>query len=185
MIIKNFAIITILFLANLTSISAQDSGKTKMVEPKTIENKKVENNLEREKFDPTRNASADLADAVTQAQTSGKRIILDVGGEWCIWCVITDKFFIANSDLAKLRDENFIWLKINFSEENKNEEFLATYPKVTGYPHLFVLDENGKLLHSQNTAELEKGKSYDLAVYMDFLKKWSPTKASDSLGKQN
>lgn len=182
---KNFAIITVLFLAGLTSVSAQNSAKTKTLEPKASENKKVENNLERERFDPTRSASADLANAVTLAQKSGKRIILDVGGEWCIWCVITDKFFIANLDLAKLRDENFIWLKINFSEENKNEEFLAAYPKVAGYPHLFVLDENGKLLHSQNTAELEKGKSYDLAVYTDFLKKWSPTKAVDSLDKQN
>lgn len=178
---KTFAIITVLFLANLTLVSAQNSGKDKMPEKKAAENKKVENNSEREKFDPTRNASADLADAVAKAQKSGKRIILDVGGEWCIWCVITDKFFIANPELAKLRDENFIWLKINFSEENKNQEFLAAYPKIPGFPHLFVLDENGKLLHSQNTAELENGKSYNLAVYTEFLKKWSPAKPADSL----
>lgn len=136
--------------------------------------------IEREKFDPARNAAADLLDAVAKAQNSGKRIILDVGGEWCGWCVWMDKFFAANAELSKLRDENFVWLKINFSEENENAEFLATYPKIVGYPHLFVLDENGKFLHSQNTAELEDGKSYDLKVFMSFLKKWSPTKTTDA-----
>ena len=42
------------------------------------------------------------------------------------------------------------------------------------YPHLFVLDEAGKLLHSQDTALLEAGKSYDLAKFTRFLKDWSP-----------
>lgn len=135
--------------------------------------------IEREKFDPARNAAADLAGAVAKAQKSGKRIILDVGGEWCGWCVWMDKFFFANPDLARVRDENFVWLKINFSQENENAVFLAAYPKIVGYPHLFVLDENGKFLHSQGTAELEKGKSYDLEVFMNFLKKWSPTKTAD------
>ena len=136
--------------------------------------------IEREKFDPARNAAADLAGAMAKAQKSGKRIVLDVGGEWCGWCVWMDKFFAANPELSRVRDENFVWLKINFSEENENAEFLAAYPKAAGYPHLYVLDENGKFLHSQNTAELEKGKSYDLEVFMSFLKKWSPTKAVET-----
>ena len=159
-----------LFLLTLV-IQTQAQTETK----KTIDGAKIE----REKFDPARNAAADLAGAVAKAQKSGKRIILDVGGEWCGWCVWMDKFFFANPDLARVRDENFVWLKINFSEENENTEFLAAYPKIVGYPHLFVLDENGKFLHSQGTAELEKGKSYNHEVFMSFLKKWSPTKTTD------
>ena len=135
--------------------------------------------IEREKFDPARNAAADLTEAVAKAQKSEKSIILDVGGEWCGWCVWMDKFFAANPELARVRDENFVWLKINFSEENENAEFLAAYPKAAGYPHLYVLDKNGKFLHSQGTAELEKGKSYDLELFMSFLKKWAPSKTAD------
>ena len=37
-------------------------------------------------FDPARDPVADLATAKVEAQRGGKRIVLDVGGEWCSWC---------------------------------------------------------------------------------------------------
>ena len=133
--------------------------------------------IEREKFDPLKNPSEDLKTAIATAQTENKRIILDVGGEWCIWCRWMDEYFIKNPELAKLRDENFVWLKINMSEENENAEFLSAYPKAEGYPHLYILEPDGTFLHSQGTSVLEDGKkSYDLTKYTEFLKKWSPEK---------
>ena len=47
-----------------------------------------------------------------------------------------------------------------------------------GYPHLFVLDANGKLLHSQNTGELEAGKSYDKGRFLAFVKRFAPASAT-------
>lgn len=132
--------------------------------------------FEREKFDPTRNAADDFVKAQARAAKEKKRIILDVGGEWCGWCVYMDKFFAANAALKQKRDENFVWVKINFSPENENKEFLSAFPEITGYPHLFVLDAEGKLLHSQDTAELEEGKGYNLQKFTEFLEKWSPAK---------
>ena len=132
--------------------------------------------LEREKFDPTRDAAKDLLDTIATTQKSGKRIVLDIGGEWCVWCRNMDNFFLQNGELTKLRDENFIWLKINFSEENENEAFLAAYPAIKGYPHLFVLDKDGKFIYSKNTEELEEGKSYNLQRFTDFLKEYAPEK---------
>lgn len=133
--------------------------------------------LEREKFDPTRDAAKDLLDTIAQTQKSGKRIVLDVGGEWCVWCRNMDNFFIQNAELAKLRDENFVWLKVNFSEENKNEALLANYPSIKGYPHLYVLDKDGKLIFSKDTSELEQGKSYNLQKFTDFLNEYAPEKS--------
>lgn len=130
----------------------------------------------REKFDPKRDPKADLQAAVIKASASGKRIILDVGGEWCGWCVYMDKYFLENPELAKLRDNNFVWIKINMSPENENKEFLSVYPEPMGYPHLYVLDEQGKLLHSQHTNVLEAGKGYNLQAFTEFLKKWAPPK---------
>lgn len=136
--------------------------------------------VQREKFDPTRNAAADLQTAIAKATKENKRIILDVGGEWCIWCRWMDEYFIKNADLMKLRDENFVWLKINMSEENENKEFLAKYPVAAGYPHLYVLEKDGTFLHSQGTAELEEVKSYNKQRFTGFLTKWSPTKAAET-----
>ena len=69
-----------------------------------------------------------------------------------------------------------VTLKVNFSPENKNEPLLSKYGEIPGYPHIFVLDSEGKLLHSQNTSELEAGKSYNKELFVDFLKKWAPAK---------
>ena len=83
---------------------------------------------------------------------------------------------MQNKSLAKLRGKNFVWVKINMSEENENKEFLATYPEIPGYPHLYVLEKDGSFLYSKSTSELEEGKSYNLQRFTNFIKKWSPAK---------
>lgn len=125
-------------------------------------------------YDPARNADQDIKDAVTEARRTGKRVLVEVGGDWCIWCHHMDDFFAQHPELLALREKNFIMVKVNFSEENKNVEVLSRYPPVAGYPHIFVLDRDGKLLHSQDTGKLEEGKSYNLEKFMAFLKEWAP-----------
>ena len=128
---------------------------------------------EHPKFDPKRDAARDIAEAVKVAQKKNKRILLDVGGEWCGWCHKLDKFFIENLEAAKILKDKYIVVKVNFSQENKNEALLSKYPKINGYPHLFVLDKNGKLLHSQDTGLLETGDHHDPAKVIPFLQKWA------------
>ena len=126
------------------------------------------------KFDPLRDGAADVAYATSLAKQQGKRVIVDVGGEWCVWCHIMDRFIAPNPEIRALIDTHYIWLKVNFSKENENAALLGRWPKVEGYPHLFVLDASGKLLHSQDTGKLEAGKSYDKQKFIDMLRKWAP-----------
>jgi len=128
------------------------------------------------KYDPAHDADADIKTAVTEAKRSGRRVILDVGGEWCGWCHTLDRYFVEHPDLQKYRDEHFVWLKINMSPENENRAVLGRYPRINGYPHLFVLDQDGKLLQSQDTSPLEEGPSYNLDRMTGFLTKWTAPK---------
>ncbi len=126
-------------------------------------------------FDPTRDAAKDITNAILEAKRTSKRILLDVGGDWCIWCHKLDNFFVENEDINQFLHNNFIVIKINYSRENKNEAVLARYPKIEGYPHLFILDTDGKLLHSQNTGDLESGDHHDRDKVYSFLKAWAPS----------
>ena len=125
-------------------------------------------------YDPSRNPADDLVQAIPLAQAENKRIMLELGGEWCIWCKYMDEFYETHPDILQYRADHYVLIKVNVSEDNMNEEFLSQYPEVDGYPHIFILEGDGTFLHSQDTAELEDGgKSYVPKVFMSFLEKWA------------
>jgi thiol:disulfide interchange protein len=130
------------------------------------------------KFDPARDPAKDVAAAAAAAKTQGKRVLVDVGGEWCVWCHLMDDFIAANADVRAAIDANYIVVKVNWSPQNKNEAFLGTLPKIKGYPHLFVLDGDGKLVHSQETDVLEQGRGYDKARFLAFLRRYAPPRTA-------
>jgi len=125
-------------------------------------------------FDPARDSFKDLEAAKAEAAKSHRRILLDVGGNWCPWCHRLHAFWEAQKDVKKLRDQSFVFVMVNFSKDNKNEAFLGQFPKVPGYPHLFVLDAAGKVLHSQDTGVLEQDKGYSAEKITEFLNAWKP-----------
>ncbi|HXD32610.1 MAG TPA: thioredoxin family protein [Pyrinomonadaceae bacterium] len=125
-------------------------------------------------YDPKRDAAKDIADAIVQAQRTKKNVLVEVGGDWCKWCHILDDFFTANEELLALREKSFVTVKVNFSDENQNEKVLSRYPPIGGYPHLFFLDSNGKLLLSQDTGLLENGRTYSLERLTTVLTNWGP-----------
>ncbi len=128
------------------------------------------------RFDPSRDPAKDLEMAVVEAQRGGKRILLEVGGDWCARCPVLDTLVEGDAELRSLRDANFVWVKVHYSPEQPNQPFLSRYPPIENYPHLFVLDGSPALLHSQSAVGLEKGEGYDRARLLALLKQWSPAR---------
>jgi thiol:disulfide interchange protein len=125
-------------------------------------------------YDPARDATQDIVDAVAEASRTNLRVLVEVGGEWCVWCHILDDFWEQQPQVTKFRDDNFILVKVNFSEENKNEETLARYPRNDTYPHFLVLDSIGSFLFLRETGELESGQGHSKRKVLRFLKDWAP-----------
>ena len=128
-------------------------------------------------YDPDRDPAADLRAAVVQARSRGSRILVVVGGEWCSWCHTLDRFVKGNEEIHGMWERHFVTLKVHFDPETPNAEFLGRFPRIEGYPHIFVLEEDGTLLHSQNTALLEDGDSYSKKAMGAFLGQWAPDNA--------
>jgi thiol:disulfide interchange protein len=124
-------------------------------------------------FDAARNPTQDLKEAIAEATRTKKRILLEVGGDWSVYCNLMDVAFDSHPRLRKVRDTHYITVKIHYSKDNPNEAFLAHYPSIPNYPHFFVLDSNGTLLHSQPTRKFEQGKKYNAGKIEAFLKKWA------------
>ena len=125
-------------------------------------------------YDNARKPADDLATTINRAKAEKKHLLIQVGGDWCGWCKLMSNFIETNEPVRENIRSNYLLMKVTYDGDQKNEAFLSRYPQIPGYPHLFVLDSDGNLLHSQGTAELEEGRGYNEKVYLEFLDKWKP-----------
>ncbi|MCY1721231.1 thioredoxin family protein [Prolixibacteraceae bacterium Z1-6] len=127
-------------------------------------------------YNPGADATADIKKAVELAQKEGKHVFLQIGGNWCPWCIKFHNFVTADSEITTYLKQNFEVVKVNYDQKNRQEELLEKlgFPQRFGFPVFVVLDNNGNRVHTQNSAFLEKDKSYDRETVLRFLKNWSP-----------
>lgn len=127
-------------------------------------------------YNPKADARQEIADAVAKAGASGKHVFLQIGGNWCPWCIKFHNFVDDDKELKSYVDQNFVVVHVNYSPENKNTELLSQlgYPQRFGFPVFVILDGKGKQIHTQNSGFLEKGESYDKKTVLQFFKNWSP-----------
>ena len=126
-------------------------------------------------YNPQANAQAEINTAVAKAKKANKHVFVQVGGNWCSWCILFHDLVKATPELKDYFDKNYETVLVNYSPENKNEEVLKKlgYPGRFGFPVFVILDGNGKLLHIENSAYLEEGKGHSVKKIMAFLKNWN------------
>ncbi len=114
--------------------------------------------------------------AVKQAKESNKYVLVQVGGNWCPWCLRFIEFAQNDTLIKDIIDKNYIFIHVNYSKKNPNKEAmkLMDNPARFGFPVFVILDEQGKRIHTQNSAYLEEGKGYSEKKVADFLNIWTP-----------
>lgn len=127
-------------------------------------------------YDDKADAMKQIQSAVKTAQQSEKYVFCQVGGNWCPWCIRFADFVKTDTAINKIMQENFVYVHINWSKENKNPEAMRYLgnPARFGFPVFVILDEKGTPIHIQNSAYLEEGKGYNEGKVVDFLKAWTP-----------
>jgi len=126
-------------------------------------------------YKPTEDAKKGIAKAVKDAKASGKQVFVQIGGNWCIWCMRFNDFVTSDKSIDSLVNANYVVYHLNYSKENTNSKILAKYgyPQRFDFPVFLVLDANGKLLHTQNSSYLESGKGYDQDKVKEFFANWT------------
>jgi thiol:disulfide interchange protein len=126
-------------------------------------------------YNPQANAQADIDAAVAKAKAAKKHVFVQVGGNWCIWCIRFHDLVDATPELKDLLNKNYETVLLNWSPENKNEAILKkfNYPGRFGFPVFLILDGDGKLIHTQNSAYLEEGNGHSVKKITEFLKNWN------------
>lgn len=125
-------------------------------------------------YHPEADAEKEVAAAIGKARMEKKQVMLMIGGNWCRWCRMFEKFRNTNAAVDSTSREDYVWLHVNYSKENKNAALLQSlsFPQRFGFPVFVVLDENGKVLHTQNSAYLEEKEGYSEEKVVEFLHQW-------------
>jgi len=127
-------------------------------------------------YNPAANAKADIEAAVKKAAQESKHVLLQIGGNWCSWCILFHNKVSSNDTLKTALENNYVAYHLNYSPENKNEDILASlgYPERFGFPVFVILDGKGNRLHTQNSVYLEQGKGHSTSAVLEFFNHWSP-----------
>lgn len=126
-------------------------------------------------YRPDANAQNDIDQLLVKAKKEKKNIIIQAGGNWCVWCLKFNDYIHKTASVDKLLKTRFLYYHLNYSKENKNEVVFQKYApegNKLGYPFFIVLDRNGKTLHVQESGSLEKGKGYDEEKVLNFFTAW-------------
>jgi thiol:disulfide interchange protein len=131
------------------------------------------------------NPNEQLNQAIQEATKSGKHIWLEIGANWCKWCLEFDRFSHADAEIDSISKADFIVVKINYDAKNAQcKAFMKklSYPQRFGFPVFVILDAQGNRLHTQNSAYLESGLgvAYDKKKVIDFLQHWNPASINDN-----
>ena len=123
--------------------------------------------------------------AVAKAKTEGKFVVCQVGGNWCPWCLKFADFITNDTAISKVIDENFEYIHVNYNPRKSQgpeqvEQGKALMKRLDnagrfGFPVFVILDEEGKILHLQDSSFLEEGEGYNQEKVLRFFKNWTPS----------
>jgi thioredoxin-related protein len=145
-------------------------------------------------YNPEANALADLKAASEKALKENKHVLVQVGGNWCVWCIAFHNLVESTPELKQYIDNNFETVLVNYDTQHKNEAAMKYlgYPGRFGYPVFVVLDGKGKVLHIENSSYLEteeiaangkKKVGHDVKKITSFLKGWTVAAVNPEIAK--
>jgi thioredoxin-related protein len=97
----------------------------------------------------------DFEDAKAEAKAKNKHILIDFSGsDWCHWCVKLDKEVFTQAAFKGYAKDNLILVLADFpsdkskqsAEQRKQNEQLAKEFGVRGFPTVFILSPEGKVV---------------------------------------
>ena len=124
-------------------------------------------------YDETSDPFVDATDALALAKKTNRQVLIEIGGNWCIWCHRIDAFLETNPDVFQALHSQYVLLKVSVNDTNENTDFMKSLPPVLGYPHMYVSTAEGKMLLSKDTAELLGDNGYSKSQWLTFINKWA------------
>jgi len=132
-------------------------------------------------YNENQDARADLKKAIARAKKENKHVLVQMGGNWCPWCMKFHAIVTSYPRLDSLMKSSYVYLLINVPKEKDKRNYSLFqelgYPNRFGYPVFLIFDGTGKRLNTVDSDGFEypntKVPGYDTSKVERFLKLWT------------
>jgi len=126
-------------------------------------------------YDESANAEAAVAAAFARAQKSHKRVLIDLGGNWCVDCIVLANF-LKLPEMQRFMAAHYEVVTVDVGRFNRNLQIPARFgitKKLEGVPALLIATPDGKLVNGKDIFATASASEMTPKTVADYLAKYA------------
>ena len=126
-------------------------------------------------YDENANANAAVESAFARAKAEHKRVLIDLGGNWCADCRILAGV-MALPEVQRFLDSHYVLVSVDVGRFNLNLQIPARFgitERLEGVPSVLVATPDGTLVDKGHIAALADARSMTPQAVADWLAQWA------------
>lgn len=128
-------------------------------------------------YDTNADADAEVAAAFARARTNHKRVLIDMGGNWCGDCVVLANL-MQLPEMKAFMASHFEIVSVDIGRYDKNLQIPGRFSAVDqlkkgGVPSLIIAEPDGTFVNSMDMSALEDARHMTAQSIADWLAQWA------------
>src|SRR5215471_11769635 len=126
-------------------------------------------------YDEKANASAQVDAVIARAKKSGKRVLIDLGGNWCADCRILAGL-MELPEMQSFLKAHYEMVSVDVGRFNRNLQIPARYgitQRLEGVPAFLVVTTDGKLVNAGRVSAIQDARHMTPQALADWLAQWT------------
>jgi thiol-disulfide isomerase/thioredoxin len=133
--------------------------------------------VERSPYDTNADATAVVDAAFARAGKNGKRVLIDLGGNWCGDCLVLANL-MQLPEMKRFLAAHFEIVKIDIGRYDKNLQIPARFGvtdrlKTGGVPSIIIAEPDGTFVNRNDISALEDARHMTPQAIADWLAQWA------------
>ncbi len=126
-------------------------------------------------YDEHANADAVVNAAFARAKKEGKRVLIDLGGNWCTDCIVLANV-LEVPEVKSFVNTHFELVSVDVGRFDKNLQIPKRFgivKRLEGVPSLLIADPDGTLINKGHVSALADARSMTPQAIANWLAQWA------------
>jgi thiol:disulfide interchange protein len=126
-------------------------------------------------YDEHANADAAVAAAFDRAGKSHKRVLIDLGGNWCVDCVVLANF-LQLPEMHRFMAAHYEMVSVDVGRFDRNKQIAARFgftERLKGVPTVLIATPDGKLVNGNDVFATSDAHTMTPQSLADYLAKYA------------